>query len=45
MLSSGVGVCVALQQFVIAVGATGLTLVVLRGLQFIEQWMGSKKSS
>jgi putative Mg2+ transporter-C (MgtC) family protein len=37
---AGVGVTVALSQWVLAVGATGLALVTLRVLHLISQWSG-----
>ncbi len=40
LLTAAIGICVALRQFVLAVGITMLTLIVLRGLKWIEKWMG-----
>jgi putative Mg2+ transporter-C (MgtC) family protein len=36
LLCSGIGIAVALQQFVLAIGATILALIVLRGLKVVE---------
>ena len=40
---AAVGVCVALSQFVLAVGVTALVLLTLRGLGFLEQQLGQRK--
>lgn len=37
LFSASVGICVALRQFVLAVGVTLLSLLVLRGVLFVEQ--------
>ena len=34
---AAIGICVALAQFIIAVGATIFVLVILRGLRFVDQ--------
>lgn len=39
LLSSAIGISVALRQFIIAVGVTLLALIVLRGLIFIQRWI------
>lgn len=39
LMSSAIGVCVALAEFVLALGVTGLTLLALRGVIFIENWL------
>lgn len=39
LLSSAIGISVALRQFIIAVGVTLLALIVLRGLMFIQNWI------
>ena len=44
LLVAAIGVCVALQQLVVAVGATALTLVVLRGLARVERWITRRRS-
>jgi putative Mg2+ transporter-C (MgtC) family protein len=38
LLTGGIGIAVALRQFVIAVGITLLTILVLRGLMFVENY-------
>jgi putative Mg2+ transporter-C (MgtC) family protein len=43
LLSSAVGIAVALRQFVLAIGITLLTLGVLRGLRIIERLINRKK--
>lgn len=42
LLSAAIGMSVALRQFILAVGITVLTLVVLRGLLFIQRRLGKK---
>jgi putative Mg2+ transporter-C (MgtC) family protein len=42
--SASIGIAVAIEQFVLAVGVTILALIVLRGLRNVEQWVGQKKS-
>jgi putative Mg2+ transporter-C (MgtC) family protein len=42
LLASAVGISIALRQMVLALGVTALVLFVLRGLRFIEKWLGSK---
>ena len=37
LLCAALGVCVAVERFVLAVGVTGLTLVVLRGLAAVDR--------
>jgi putative Mg2+ transporter-C (MgtC) family protein len=44
LLASAVGISsIALRQIVLALGVTALVLFVLRGMRFIERWLGSKK--
>ncbi|MBI3943865.1 MAG: MgtC/SapB family protein [Chloroflexi bacterium] len=43
LMSSGVGICVGLRQYIIAIGVTLLTLFVLRGLKYVEKWVRNKK--
>ncbi|MGZ9057703.1 MAG: MgtC/SapB family protein [Burkholderiaceae bacterium] len=45
LFSGGIGVCAALQQWWLAVGATLLALVVLRGLQVVEARIEAKAKS
>jgi putative Mg2+ transporter-C (MgtC) family protein len=42
LLTSAIGICVALSEYTIAMGVTLLTLFVLRGLKFIERWIVNK---
>lgn len=42
LLSGAIGVAVALRQFILAVGITGLALIVLRGLTFVEKRIKNK---
>lgn len=37
LLTAGVGICVALQQFVLASGVTLVTMLILRGLVWLER--------
>lgn len=39
LLSSAIGISVALRQFVLAIGVTLLALIVLRGLIFLQNWI------
>lgn len=39
LLSSAIGISVALRQFVLAIGVTLLALLVLRGLRFLQTWI------
>jgi putative Mg2+ transporter-C (MgtC) family protein len=41
LVAAGVGVCVALSQFILAVGVTGLVLFVLRVLHILEKRLGT----
>ncbi|MDQ3445880.1 MAG: MgtC/SapB family protein [Pseudomonadota bacterium] len=45
LFSGGIGVCAALQQWWLAVGATLLALLVLRGLQVVESRIEAKAKS
>lgn len=45
LLSAGIGISVALRQFVLAVGITLLALLVLRGLKVVEDWMAAKRKA
>jgi putative Mg2+ transporter-C (MgtC) family protein len=42
LFSAGLGVCVALERFVLALSVTALALVVLRGVRVVERWVGDK---
>ena len=42
LICAGLGIAVALRQFTIAIGITVLVLVVLRGLIFVESWIGRR---
>ncbi|MBI3948873.1 MAG: MgtC/SapB family protein [Acidobacteria bacterium] len=42
LLSSAIGICISLRQFILAGGVTLLALIVLRGLRLIERWIGHK---
>jgi putative Mg2+ transporter-C (MgtC) family protein len=42
LLSAALGIAVALERFHLAVGITLLTLLVLRGLRFVERWIHCK---
>jgi putative Mg2+ transporter-C (MgtC) family protein len=44
LLSSAIGVGVALRQFVLVIGVTGLTLFVLRALLWVEAWLNKRKA-
>jgi putative Mg2+ transporter-C (MgtC) family protein len=44
LLTAGIGMCVALRQWVLAIGATVMVVVVLRGLVFIERWIAKARS-
>lgn len=39
LFAATVGVCVALSQLVLAVGATGLALLTLRGMGYVRTWL------
>jgi putative Mg2+ transporter-C (MgtC) family protein len=43
LISSGIGVAVALDKLVVAAGVTVLALAVLRGCHFIEAWLHRRK--
>lgn len=45
LLVSAIGISVALRQHILAVGVTMLALTVLRGVNSIEKWLKSRKSS
>ena len=40
---AAIGVCVALAQFITAVGATVFVLVTLRGLHFVDRWLQGRR--
>jgi putative Mg2+ transporter-C (MgtC) family protein len=42
LFCAAVGICVALRQFWLAIGATVLALVVLRGMTAVEKWVESR---
>ncbi len=42
LFTAAVGVCVALSQVVLAIGATVLVLITLRGLGLLEGWLGRR---
>jgi putative Mg2+ transporter-C (MgtC) family protein len=44
LFTAAVGVCVALSQLVLAVGATGLVLVTLRGLGLLEARLARRRA-
>jgi len=44
LFAAAVGICVALSQLVLAVGVTVLVLVTLRGLGFVEHWLGQREN-
>jgi putative Mg2+ transporter-C (MgtC) family protein len=44
LLSSAIGIAVALRQFILAVGVTLLALFVLRGLRFIQTWIDKRRA-
>ena len=44
LFTAAVGVCVALTQGMLAVGATGLALVTLRGVGLLESWLARRRS-
>ena len=39
LFCAALGVCVSLERFVLALSVTGLALVVLRGVRFVEEWI------
>ncbi len=43
LLCAALGICVALRQFLLAVGVTVLALIVLRGLKFLERWLERRR--
>jgi len=43
LLSGAIGICVALRQFVLAVGVAVLTLLVLRGVRLVERMLNTRK--
>lgn len=43
LFSGAIGICVSLEQFVLAVGVAGLALGVLRGMGILEQKINMKK--
>jgi putative Mg2+ transporter-C (MgtC) family protein len=42
LFCAGLGVCVSLERFVLALSVTVLALVVLRGVRFVERWVLAK---
>jgi putative Mg2+ transporter-C (MgtC) family protein len=45
LLSSAIGICVALGQEPLAIGVTGLALIVLRGLMPVERWIDRRSKA
>ena len=43
LLSSAVGICVALSEFTLAIGVTALAVLTLRGLKFLERRVSPRK--
>jgi len=43
LFSAGLGVCVALERFILAGSVMILALVALRGVRFVERWIGGKQ--
>jgi putative Mg2+ transporter-C (MgtC) family protein len=43
LLVASLGVCVAVERFILAAAVTLLTLAVLRGVHFVEQWIRNKR--
>jgi putative Mg2+ transporter-C (MgtC) family protein len=43
LMSAVVGICVALDQYILGVGMTGLTLLLLKVMHFLEVRIGKKK--
>ena len=44
LLCAAVGISVALRQFLLAVGVTVMSLIVLRGLTGVEKWLNKKRA-
>jgi putative Mg2+ transporter-C (MgtC) family protein len=42
LFCAALGVCVSLERFVLALSVTALALLVLRGVRFVERWIGGK---
>jgi putative Mg2+ transporter-C (MgtC) family protein len=42
LFCAALGVCVSLERFVLALSVTALALIVLRGVRFVERWVGGK---
>lgn len=42
LFCAALGVCVSLERFILALSVTALALLVLRGVRFVERWVGSK---
>ena len=45
LLTAGIGICVALRQLVLAVGVTLVTMLILRGLVWVEQRVAARAKS
>jgi putative Mg2+ transporter-C (MgtC) family protein len=44
LLAAAVGIAVALRQFVLAAAVAALVLVVLRGMQPVENWLATRRT-
>jgi putative Mg2+ transporter-C (MgtC) family protein len=44
LLTAGIGMCVALRQWVLAIGGAVMVVLVLRGLVFVERWIAKTRS-
>ncbi len=42
LLAGTVGICVGLEQYFLAAGASGLGILVMSGLRFIDRWVNKK---
>ena len=45
LLAGTVGICVGLNQHILAAGISGLALLVISGLRFIDKWVLRQKKS
>jgi putative Mg2+ transporter-C (MgtC) family protein len=43
LLAAAIGMCVALQQWILAIGVTVIVLITLRGVSLFQQWLEQRR--
>jgi putative Mg2+ transporter-C (MgtC) family protein len=45
LLAAAIGMCVALRQWVLAIGVTVIVLTTLRGMSLLQEWLEQRRGS